>query len=98
MPEATIVITTRDRRDELAPAVETALAQRGADVEVLVVDDGSRDGTSEMVADRYPAVRVDRTERSLGLIAQRTRAARLARAPIIVSIHDDARLVSEPTV
>jgi GT2 family glycosyltransferase len=98
VPDATIVITTRDRCDELAPAVETALAQRGVDIEVLVIDDGSRDGTSAMLADRYPTVRVDRTEHSLGLIKQRTRAARLARSPIIVSIDDDARLVSEHTV
>lgn len=98
MPDATVVITTRDRRDELPRAIETALAQEGAAVEVLVVDDGSRDGTSAMVAERYPDVRLDRTEHSLGLIAQRSRAARLARAPIIVSIDDDARLVSPRTV
>lgn len=98
VPDATVVITTRDRRAELPDAIESALAQEGADVEVLVVDDGSRDGTSAMVAERYPAVRVDRTERSFGLIAQRSRAARLARAPIIVSIDDDARLVSPRTV
>ena len=98
MPDATVVITTKDRRDELPRAVESVLAQEGADIELLVVDDGSRDGTSDMLAERFPGVRVDRSERSLGLIAQRTRAAGLARSPGIVSIDDDARFVSPRTV
>ena len=98
MPDATVVITTKDRRDELPLAIESVLAQEGADIELLVVDDGSRDGTSEMVAGRYPGVRIDRSERSLGLIAQRTRAAGLASAPVIVSIDDDARFVSPHTI
>jgi GT2 family glycosyltransferase len=97
-PDATVVITTKDRREDLSAAIESALAQSGAEVEVLVVDDGSSDGTSDMVAERYPAVRLERSERSLGYIVQRTRAATLARAPVVVSIDDDARFTSPATV
>jgi glycosyltransferase involved in cell wall biosynthesis len=96
-PEATIVITTKDRRDELARLLPTALAQEG-DVEVLVIDDGSSDGTADMVRAEFPEARLDRSERSLGLIAQRTRAASLARGRIIVSVDDDALLPSPRTV
>ena len=96
-PEATIVITTKDRRDDLREALRTAVAQTAA-VEVLVIDDGSSDGTSEMVREEFPQVRLERSERSLGLVEQRNRAARLASAPVLVSIDDDARLVSERTV
>jgi glycosyltransferase involved in cell wall biosynthesis len=96
-PTATIVITTKDRRDELRRALESCVAQSG-DVEILVIDDGSRDGTSEMVRREFPGVRVERSERSLGLIEQRNRGARLARGPIIVSLDDDAHFQSESTV
>jgi hypothetical protein len=97
-PDATVVITTKDRREMLDEAIASALAQRGAGVEVLVVDDGSRDGTSAMVAERHPGARLVRSERSMGYIAQRNRAAALARAPVIVSIDDDARFASPDTV
>jgi GT2 family glycosyltransferase len=97
-PDATVVITTKDRREVLDAAIASALGQRGARVEVLVVDDGSTDGTSAMVAERHPAARLVRSERSLGYIAQRNRAAAVARAPILVSIDDDARLTSPDTV
>lgn len=92
-----MVITTKDRRDELREALPLVLAQ-SEPVEVLVIDDGSEDGTEEMVRREFPQVRLERSPRPLGLIAQRTRAAGLASSPILVSVDDDARLVSPHTV
>jgi glycosyltransferase involved in cell wall biosynthesis len=94
---ATIVITTKDRRDDLREALRGCLSQT-ADVDVLVIDDGSSDGTSEMVKREFPEVRLQRSDVSRGLVVQRTAAATLASAPVIVSIDDDARLVSRHTV
>jgi len=97
MPEASVVISTKNRRGDLARLLPTVLAQT-ADCEILVVDDGSADGTAEMVRAEFPEVRLERSEESLGYIVQRTRAARMARATIIVSLDDDALLPSPRTV
>ena len=97
MPAASVVITTKNRKDDLRKAITSAVAQHG-DVEVLVVDDGSTDGTAEMVRAEFPRVRVERVEQSQGLIVQRNRGASLATAPIIVSIDDDAALPSPRTI
>jgi glycosyltransferase involved in cell wall biosynthesis len=96
-PAATIAVTTRNRVEELEQLLPTALAQT-ADCEVLVIDDGSTDGTSDHVRRHFPEVRLERSEQSLGLIVQRTRAAQMARAPILVSVDDDARMPSTTTV
>lgn len=96
-PLATIVITTKNRKDDLALALQSCVAQEGfADgrIEVLVIDDGSDDGTSEMVRTRFPGVRLHREEKSQGLIVERNRGARLAEAPIVVSLDDDCTLPS----
>jgi glycosyltransferase involved in cell wall biosynthesis len=94
---ATVVITTKDRREDLREALPLIIAQTES-VEVLVIDDGSSDGTTEMVRREFPSVRLERSEQSRGLVAQRTRAAAIASAPIVISVDDDARLVSPHTV
>ncbi len=97
MSAATVVITTRDRRDDLREALRSCLAQT-ADVDVLVIDDASTDGTAAMVESEFPEVRLHRSEVSRGLIYQRTAAASLVTSRVIVSIDDDARLVSPRTI
>ena len=88
-PPATVVITTKNRVEDLRQAVASALAQ-SVSPEVIVVDDGSTDGTSEAMSREFPEVRVHREDQSRGYIAQRNRGARLAKSPIIFSIDDDA--------
>jgi glycosyltransferase involved in cell wall biosynthesis len=46
----TVVIPTYNRRAMVREAVDSVLAQLGADFEVIVVDDGSTDGTSTVLA------------------------------------------------
>lgn len=93
---ATVVITTKNRKADLAKAIVSALAQT-AQPEVLVIDDGSNDGTSEMVRQDYPSVRLHREESSRGYMVQRNRAARLAAGDFVFSIDDDA-VFSTPTI
>jgi glycosyltransferase involved in cell wall biosynthesis len=99
---ATVLITTKNRKDELRSAIASALQQDAAP-RVLVIDDGSTDGTSEMVASEFPQVQLDRVESSLGLIVQRNRGAAMCTTPFVFSIDDDAtfptpRVVSQTLV
>lgn len=96
-PAATVVITTRNRKDELRNAL-TSVFEQDISLDVLVLDDASSDGTLEMVKEEFPGVRLDRVENPVGLIAQRNRASTLVRTPFIVSIDDDAVLTSPDTV
>jgi GT2 family glycosyltransferase len=96
-PSATIVITTKNRKDELRNALASSFAQT-APVEVLVIDDGSTDGTVDLVRTEFPAVRLVRHEISTGYIVARNEAARLATAPVVVSIDDDSTFPSPHTV
>ncbi len=97
MPVATVVISTKNRCDELVETVRSALNQ-SVPVEVLVVDDGSTDGTSEIIRTQFPTVRLEQSPKSMGYIVQRNRAARLASSSIIFSLDDDACFASSDTV
>jgi glycosyltransferase involved in cell wall biosynthesis len=88
-PSATVAIVTKNRKEELAQAIESAVKQ-DVSCEVIVVDDGSTDGTSEFVSQHYPSVRLMSFPESAGYIVRRNQAAQMARAPIVFSIDDDA--------
>src|SRR5204862_8182584 len=62
-----------------------------------VMDDGSTDGSAEMVQSEFPQVALYRFEESKGLIVRRNEAAHLAKGEIIFSIDDDA-IFSTPDV
>ena len=88
-PRATAFLTVFDERDAAPAAVRTLLDQTLSDIEVLVVDDGSSDGTPEAVEalgdDRVRVVRAGR----LGRAGALNLAAREARGPILANLDAD---------
>ncbi|HQF20600.1 MAG TPA: glycosyltransferase [Kiritimatiellia bacterium] len=99
-PSFTVCICTRNRVKYLGPTIESVLAQKvssGA-FDVLVVDNGSTDGTSEMIAARFgrgtcEPVRCIREEVP-GLSRARNRAIAETIGDFIVFLDDDA--IPEP--
>jgi glycosyltransferase involved in cell wall biosynthesis len=83
--ELSAVIPTRDAYPMVVDAVDSVLAQTLTAAEVVVVDDGSRDGTAEILAERYadrPEVRVVRGTFG-SAAAARNAGWRAARSPWI---------------
>ena len=87
--QATVLITTKNRRDELRTALLSVVNQSVA-VEILVIDDGSDDGTAAMLRTEFPGVRVIRHDDSRGYIVRRNEGVRETSAQIVISIDDDA--------
>jgi GT2 family glycosyltransferase len=94
---AAVVIVTKDRKEELLKAIRSTVNQTVA-VEVLVMDDGSTDGTSQAVQENFAQVRLVRSESSIGYIRQRNIAAGLVAARIIFSLDDDAEFQDSRTI
>jgi glycosyltransferase involved in cell wall biosynthesis len=89
-PQVAVVIPTRDRRELVRRAVGCALAQEGVAVEIVVVDDGSRDGTAaSLAALGDERVRVIRHETSQGVARARNAGARAAGGAWIAFLDDD---------
>lgn len=80
-PDVSFLVACHNAGALLAPAVASALAQRGVAVEVVIVDDGSSDGSLERahaMAAADPRVRVARTPVNGGPAAARNVALDLA--------------------
>ena len=87
--EVSVIIPTYNRSAMVREAVASVLAQTGASFELIVVDDGSTDSTSEELA-KIPddRMRLERIANS-GPAAARNRGVALARAPLIAFLDSD---------
>lgn len=97
-PDVSIVIATRNRKEQLSHALDSCLAQEYQALEVVVLDDASTDGTSAMVAGRFPQIRYFREGRAIGIAAMRNRGFAEARGAYVLSIDDDAYFTDVHTV
>jgi glycosyltransferase involved in cell wall biosynthesis len=87
-----VVIPTRDRSHVVIDTVRLTLAQLGVELEVIVVDDGSRDDTEDRVtALGDPRVTVLRNDASRGVAHARNRGIDRAAHPWIAFLDDDDR-------
>jgi glycosyltransferase involved in cell wall biosynthesis len=87
MPEVSVVVPTYNRAALLEASLAGLLAERDVELEVVVVDDGSTDGTAAWLA-AHPDPRVRGITRPHeGIAAARNAGVAAARAPL-VAFHD----------
>lgn len=94
VPAVTVAVATHNRAPRLAALLASLGEQRGAEFEVIVCDDGSRDHTGAVLERASAAglpLRVLRHERPRGPAAARNAAWRAGRARLVAFIDDDCR-------
>jgi len=87
---ASVVVPTRDRSAMLGTALRSVLAQRGVELEIIVVDDASSDRTPEVIRSfEDPRIRTVRNRVPIGPNAARNRGAEEARGRWLGLLDDD---------
>lgn len=90
MSAISVIMPVYNRAGSVRAAIDSVLAQDFADFEMVVVDDGSQDGTAEVVEAAGDArVRCLRQPRNLGGNVARNRGIREARSPLICFLDSD---------
>jgi glycosyltransferase involved in cell wall biosynthesis len=87
-PLVSVVIPTRDRRRRVTRAIDSVRAQTYPHLEIIVVDDGSTDGTADELG-RVPDVKLLRHETSIGGAAARNRGIAEARGEFVAFLDSD---------
>jgi len=91
-PKVSVILPVHNRADVLPRAIESVLGQELGDFELVVVDDGSTDGSAE-VAELFgdERIRLIRLDRNRGGNVARNEGIRAARAPLIAFLDSDDR-------
>ena len=88
--DLSVVIPSYNTRDLMEQVLRTvAEASTGIAVQVIVVDNASRDGSVEMVAEKFPDVELIRNDRNLGFGAANNVAFRRVRGRYVLLLNSD---------
>ena len=91
-PAVSVLVTVYNRKAYISACLDSILASTWQDFEVVVVDDGSTDGSvavAESYAARHPRIRFFRNEKNLGDYPNRMRAAELAQGKYLKYVDAD---------
>ncbi len=91
MPRVAVVIANWNGCHLLPDCLSAVAAQTFADFEIVVVDNGSQDGSVEWLKARAPAVRVICNEANRGFAAANNQGIYASSAPLLATLNNDAQ-------
>ena len=91
-PKVSVVILNWNGLRYLDDCFTSLQAQTYSDFEVILVDNGSTDGSAEWMAEHFPQVRMIRNETNVGFAAGNNQAIRASQAEFVVTLNNDTRV------
>ena len=86
--KVSVIIPTLNRINTLQRAIDSVIAQSFKSIEIIVVDNGSSDGSVKMLKKYYPTVKVIH-EHKVGVSASRNKGIKYASSPWIAFLDSD---------
>lgn len=95
-PTFAILITTKSRLNYLKETLNQLTSFiNSKEIEFIICDDGSNDGTSNFIETNYKSIQLIRNQKSKGLIFSRNRLLNLTKAKYAITLDDDAHFISQ---
>jgi N-acetylglucosaminyl-diphospho-decaprenol L-rhamnosyltransferase len=91
-PRLSVVIPSHDTRELTLCCLESLAGAGRSDLEVLLVDDGSRDATAEAAVARFPSVRLLRNAAPEGFTRAANRGLRAALGDVLLLLNSDTEV------
>jgi hypothetical protein len=86
-----VIVLNYNGKGFLDGCLSSLASQTYSDFEVIVVDNGSRDGSPEYVKENYPWVRLAKNEENLGFAGGTNAGIRAAKGEFILTLNNDSR-------
>ncbi len=92
-PTVSVIILSYNRRDEMRECINSIMAQDYADYEIVILDNGSTDGSVEMLRAEFPEIKLILLDENVGASAGRSRALEHAEGSLVLQVDNDAILM-----
>ena len=89
MQTATIVIPNLNGMKFLKDCLDSLMEQSRQDFSIILIDNGSGDGSAEYVESHYPEVQVCRNEKNLGFCRAVNQGILLSQTPYVILLNND---------
>lgn len=89
----TILITTKDRVEELKITLATLESFMNNGGKIIICDDGSEDHTANIIIANFPRIKIVRNEKNMGLIYSRNILLNMVNTPYAISLDDDSNFI-----
>jgi hypothetical protein len=86
-----VIVLNYNGRGFLNGCLTSLASQTYSDFEVIVVDNGSRDGSPEYIEENYPWVRLAKNNENLGFAGGTNAGIRAAKGEFILTLNNDSR-------
>ncbi len=87
-----VVIVNWNGKHLLGECLDSVLAQHVTGLELILVNNGSQDGSAEYVQERYPGVRLVNLPKNLGFAAGNNAGIRIASGKYIALLNNDTKV------
>jgi GT2 family glycosyltransferase len=90
VPDLSVIIVNWNSRALLRDCLDSIVSEAaGIDVEIIIVDNGSSDGSTEMVRREYPQVRLQCNERNEGFAKPNNDGMRMSHGRYVLLLNND---------
>lgn len=94
-PLVSVVIPTKDREKIIGQAIKSVLRQENVNIQLIIVNDGSSDQTSDFIKKEYPAIHLIENKNSVGGAIARNIGAEVATGEFIAFLDSDDEWTSK---
>ena len=91
MTKSTIVIPNYNGINYIQACLESLYSGTAKDLEIVVVDNASTDGSMELVRDQFPKVRLIVNEKNMGFSHAVNQGIRVSATPYVILLNNDTR-------
>jgi GT2 family glycosyltransferase len=93
--KVSVIVVNWNRRDLLRACLKSLAGQIGAEAEIIVVDNGSADGSVEMVQREFSGIRLIRNRENRGFCVANNQGIEASNADFVALLNNDAE--ADPT-